>query len=467
MKILLRKIPSGLRSKKTIYVCVVIASVFVLANVATAILYSSKTYPNTFVAGKSISNVSHDKLSDTVESIGLLPESVILKYRDKATNVQTTDLGIYLNIEETSQTIMKAHSWLPVWNLFSHKDVSFSSTTDDEKLHKLIEDYSEKQKVAPVDAKISLKDGKFNIIAEKSGHELELDSAKLAITNHITNGMTEVILEPRTTYAKITKEELTPKLEQIQKQQATSITLVFGNKTKSFSAAEIAMMFDTEGQNIELADANIQAAVTRTGQDFGILVQNATNAVAAIKQTLAEAKALTFTLVEAPKPTIHYTYCVSARGVPTSHLTGLSTKLASVFADARGWGLKKQVTFSKVSSGCNFTVWLSAASQMPTFGAICEPAWSCRVGANVVINFDRWQGATTAWNTAGGSLDNYRNMVINHEVGHWFGYYHSHCSGAGQLAPVMQQQSINLQGCKFNPWPTTTELASHRLSLGL
>ncbi|MET1033315.1 MAG: DUF3152 domain-containing protein, partial [Candidatus Saccharimonadales bacterium] len=99
--------------------------------------------------------------------------------------------------------------------------------------------------------------------------------------------------------------------------------------------------------------------------------------------------------------------------------------------------------------------------------AICDSLWSCRVGPNVVINFDRWQGASSSWNANGGTLDDYRHMVINHETGHWLGFGHASCGGAGQLAPVMQQQSIDLQGCKFNPWPSTSEITTLRRTLGL
>jgi hypothetical protein len=158
---------------------------------------------------------------------------------------------------------------------------------------------------------------------------------------------------------------------------------------------------------------------------------------------------------------------VKLRGVDASHLSGLSGKLSSVFADSRGWSLGGAVAFREVTSDCNFTVWLSAADQMPTFGAICDSTWSCAVSPNVFINFDRWQGASSAWNAADGALDDYRSMVINHETGHWFGFNHSSCGGAGQPAPVMQQQSINLQGCVFNPWPTASEQARLRSSLGL
>jgi len=58
-------------------------------------------------------------------------------------------------------------------------------------------------------------------------------------------------------------------------------------------------------------------------------------------------------------------------------------------------------------------------------------------------------------------------MLINHEVGHWFGFEHKDCEGPGQPAPVMRQQSIDLQGCTFNPWPTNEERVELQKHLNL
>ena len=159
------------------------------------------------------------------------------------------------------------------------------------------------------------------------------------------------------------------------------------------------------------------------------------------------------------------TYDVSTRGVIIADLSEFKSLANETLNDSRGWS-RLGVTFSEVASGGDFSLVLSEASQVPVFyPSICSSYWSCQVGRYVIINQDRWLGASDSWNQSGGSLRDYRNMVINHETGHWLGHSddNSQCGGSGQPAPVMQQQSIDLQGCSFNPWPLSSELWSSRL----
>ena len=95
---------------------------------------------------------------------------------------------------------------------------------------------------------------------------------------------------------------------------------------------------------------------------------------------------------------------------------------------------------------CDFNIVLAQASSMPTFSSICSEQYSCRVGDNVIINDDRWNSGTDVWVSGGGDLARYRTMVINHEVGHRLGHVDNEmtCAGAGQAAPLMQEQSIFL-----------------------
>lgn len=163
---------------------------------------------------------------------------------------------------------------------------------------------------------------------------------------------------------------------------------------------------------------------------------------------------------------ITVTYSVSTKGAITADLNEFKQQANATFNDARGWA-RMGVFFQEVATGGQFSLVLSEASQLPSYSAGCSAAYSCNVGRYVIINQDRWLGATSPWNTAGGSLRDYRHMVINHETGHWLGHGHRSCGGAGQAAPVMQQQSIDLQGCSFNPWPTPGELSSTRLGIKL
>lgn len=152
-----------------------------------------------------------------------------------------------------------------------------------------------------------------------------------------------------------------------------------------------------------------------------------------------------------------YSYCVRLQDVPESSRAELLSKLDSTYTDPRGWSLNGAIKFTHNETGCNYTVVLAAAADLPSFSSVCSTSYSCQVGSFVIINFDRWSGGSAPWN---GSLDDYRTLVINHETGHWLGFGHLHCPGPGLLSPVMQQQSISLEGCVVNAWPLPSELGS-------
>lgn len=155
------------------------------------------------------------------------------------------------------------------------------------------------------------------------------------------------------------------------------------------------------------------------------------------------------------------TYSVRTRGSIGVSLATFKRQAQETYDDPRGWRAMG-VRFKSVSSGGDFTLVLSEASKVPSFSSACSATYSCRVGRNVIINQTRWRQATPVWNDKNGSLRDYRHMVVNHETGHWFGRGHVSCGGKGQLAPVMQQQSKGLGGCKINPWPKKGELHAPR-----
>ncbi|MER5769215.1 DUF3152 domain-containing protein [Streptomyces sp. NPDC001985] len=131
--------------------------------------------------------------------------------------------------------------------------------------------------------------------------------------------------------------------------------------------------------------------------------------------------------------------------------------------DSRSWAHNGVRTFERISSGePEFVVTLASPGTTDKWCAksglntsidkvSCDSASTDRV----MINAFRWgQGSDTYGPEA---MHAYRQMLINHEVGHRLGHGHVNCGTPGALAPVMQQQtkSLNIGGvkCRPNPWP--------------
>ena len=206
----------------------------------------------------------------------------------------------------------------------------------------------------------------------------------------------------------------------------------------------------------ELPDAITSVKMPALEEPAWLQQQNAAAAAAATLKSTATTKT--------PGISKTVTYDVTTKGSIVANMTEFRAQANATLNDSRGWP-RMGIAFQEVASGGMFTLVLSEASQLPTFSPGCSADYSCNAGRYVIINQDRWLGASGSWNQAGGSLRDYRHMVINHETGHWLGHGHEVCGGAGQPAPVMQQQSINLQGCTFNPWPLASELWSTQLGI--
>ncbi|MEV6479142.1 DUF3152 domain-containing protein [Streptomyces sp. NPDC051576] len=130
--------------------------------------------------------------------------------------------------------------------------------------------------------------------------------------------------------------------------------------------------------------------------------------------------------------------------------------------DNRSWAHNGARTFERIYSGKpDFVITLASPGTTATWCAksgldTTEDNVSCDSAATerVMINAYRWaQGSSTY----GDKMYAYRQMLINHEVGHRLGYGHVTCDKDGELAPVMQQQTKFLDHdgihCLPNSWP--------------
>ena len=130
----------------------------------------------------------------------------------------------------------------------------------------------------------------------------------------------------------------------------------------------------------------------------------------------------------------------------------------ATLSDPRSWGGGGRMSFQRVGAAeastaqYEFKVSLVSPGSMERYcpGVGTGGYTSCRYGERAVINLARWATAVPHYD---GDIATYRQYVINHEVGHVLGQGHVNCPGAGQSAPVMVQQTLDLQGCEKNAWP--------------
>ncbi|WP_158847900.1 DUF3152 domain-containing protein [Saccharothrix deserti] len=151
---------------------------------------------------------------------------------------------------------------------------------------------------------------------------------------------------------------------------------------------------------------------------------------------------------------------------------GFAADVTTILADPRGWIGDGQHGFQRVDTG-EPDLRIRLTSQLTTrdvCGFSIPLEGSCATTEVVTVNVARWVRGAVSFQ---GALVEYKQYVVNHEVGHGLGYNHKPCQENGALAPVMMQQSWGVSNdylaalgtdrvvvdgkvCRPNAWPYPT-----------
>lgn len=153
------------------------------------------------------------------------------------------------------------------------------------------------------------------------------------------------------------------------------------------------------------------------------------------------------------------TYSLRVEGGMHADTAAAARDFGRALLDRRGWqGVDHvrfvQITPAQLAHGATPQINVLLASPAEVI-RLCAPLQthgktSCNTSENVVLNYRLWMQGVPYFK---GHVAEYREYMVNHEVGHALGHGHQKCSAKGAYAPVMQQQTLGLHGCQAWPWP--------------
>lgn len=477
--------------------------IVVIYGLANFYIHQGKTYSNSYLAQNNISNLSSDELAGFINNL-ISETNIELSYKQQAEFKSAKDLGIYFDENQLNDLVQNKSllEALRPWFIKSNRNLTLN--IDYKKLEEGLKKFKNKSFKPAKNATFTVKDNKLLIKKAKKGFGLDRKMIGSDILDDLSVRFEPLSkqLEVTGIEPEITEEDIKSLSEAISQRINNDYSISAEGRVKTASKKDIASWLKVvklpDETTLQVTPKRVKQYVKEIADEFTVSPINQVTSVyksgkksqittkgkkgrgvtnidsisedmiSNLKSGVSYKGEFTTNILDFRKvkktvdDTLHnatYTYDVAVWGSVKSSVGSFKALAAQTLADSRGWGAGG-VSFQEVPSDGNFTLVLAEPSRVASAAPICSSVYSCRVGRNVIINDDRWRLATPSWNNASGSLRDYRHMVVNHEVGHWLGFGHRYCSGAGQLAPVMQQQSISLQGCKFNPWPIQSEISS-------
>jgi hypothetical protein len=450
---------------------------------------------NTHYGGQSPAAV-YEQLSSQVASL-----KITLRTSNGATSITETysgtDLGVTIDLIKIQALTYDIKNTIPKPKLFS-EHIQIPINIDTEQLQKTANELMKSHNFpTPIDGGFVYADG-LTTIPAVNGLSLNTDAIKLALISKLHESLQdiEISVPPQTQKPDMTDGDISSLRQSMLKKINRTHTIRAKNQVITLTPGQLLRIFQIKktGRPIitvskqevdklvkELAKTQYRQPVSQTttkyrsGKDSSITskgisgysVKNTADLAGSLTRALQNDTSYRGSFIYKDIPftdkvvtiddRIHrriVKYNVTTWGTVQADSETFKKLVAQTLQDSRGWR-SANITFNYVTSGEDLTVVLSEPARVASASPICDSFYSCRVGRFAIINDDRWRLATSVWS---GSLRDYQHMVLNHEVGHWLGRGHAFCGGRGQLAPVMQQQSMGLQGCKTNPWPLGFEI---------
>lgn len=153
------------------------------------------------------------------------------------------------------------------------------------------------------------------------------------------------------------------------------------------------------------------------------------------------------------------TYCVVVDDDVRYNLSKFKEEIAILLSDPDGW-VARGYEFDEVPSNGKAMIHLTSPATLNA-NACKNGNLSCAEmgGKHMYLNSMRWTSGAPESKL---NLDDYRQYMVSHEMGHILGYDHVPCPGPGIPAPIMLQQTLGIGKCSPNKKLTEYDKKSSR-----
>lgn len=247
-------------NKKLIYSMAAVIAIFFLILISLYVSYflsyNNKIYPNSTVAGVSVSGRTKEEAKLILEKNVSVPEKIVLNYQDQAFEIKTKDIDLAYDYDASISNVYDFTRTGNVFNysknrmalLFSPKNFELIFSINNDKLSKIVSILAGQISIDAVDPSVDKANGKVVVNKGSAGKEVNQEKLTAAIIYALSNNdLSQIQIPVDEIDNTLNDAQATDFALRAEKYLGKSIALKFEYQTLNLTDTDIFKLLDPNG----------------------------------------------------------------------------------------------------------------------------------------------------------------------------------------------------------------------------
>lgn len=258
---------------------IVIIGLIGVVYMAGALYFSRHFFPHTTINGQKADNRSASRMKENLTKDIAGHDLTLIEREEKTEVIQAKEIGVvldYKNLVYRAVVLQNQWAWpreiLKKHEIHLEPDMAYDEELLREKIEKL-NVMNPSEDISPKDARIILKDGKFYIVREKKGNQLNREVFRETVKSYVDKSETVLDLEKEKCYKSpkycAEDKKVRDALKKARKYAATSIFYKLDGETKVLDSEEInEWILVDKDMKVSLSEEKISAYVEKLASEY-------------------------------------------------------------------------------------------------------------------------------------------------------------------------------------------------------